>query len=98
MTIKPLDNTIFLRKKKLEDQVVNGIIIPYMVDTEPMEGSVVAVGPGRFDKKTNERIPPVLKIGDNVLYAKWSIKDVIVDGETLAVMIEDDIIGILKDR
>lgn len=95
--LKPLDDRIILRKVEAKQESAGGVLLPGNLEQEPMEGTVVAVGPGKYDNN-NERIPPVVKVGDRVLYGKWGIKDITVDGEELAVMIEDDIIGILTEK
>lgn len=94
MTIKPLHDRIFIKKQAEATQTDGGILLPDMFKQEPMEGVVVAVGPGIFEKGV--RIEPVVKVGDRVLFGKWTIKDVEIDGEELAAMREGDIIGILK--
>ena len=96
MTIQPLHDRIFIKKQAAVVQTDGGILLPDMIKQEPMEGVVVAVGPGAYKK--GERVEPVVKVGDRVLFGKWAIKDVEVDGEELATMKEGDIIGILKDK
>ena len=95
--LRPLDDRIILRKKEVKEVTDGGIFIPDMVKQEPMEGTVVAVGPGKYDEDNN-RIPPVVKVGDRVLFGKWAIKDLDVFDEELAVMREGDIIGILTEK
>jgi len=96
MSIQPLHDRIFIRKQAEVTQTEGGILLPDMIKQEPMEGVVVAVGPGAFVK--GERVEPVVKVGDRVLFGKWTIKDVEVDGEELAIMKEGDIVGILKEK
>lgn len=92
--IKPLDDRIFI--KRVEAQAVSdgGIILPETIEQTPMEGTVVAAGPGKY--KDGERIPLVVNVGDRVLFTSWASKEIEIDEETYSVMIEDDIIGILK--
>lgn len=97
MNLKPLDDRIILRKKEAEKTTDSGFIIPDSVEQESMEATVVAVGPGKFDKD-NKRIPPVVKVGDKVIFGKWAAKDIDVFDETLLVMREGDIIGILTEK
>lgn len=97
MNLRPLEDRIVLRKKEVKDVTDSGIFIPDTVEQEAMEGTVIAVGPGKIDKN-NEHIPPVVKVGDRVLFGKWAIKDIQVDNEELAIMREDDIIGILTEK
>lgn len=96
MTIQPLHDRIFIRKEAEVTQTDGGILLPDIFKQEPMEGVVVAVGPGAIEK--GKRIEPVVKVGDRVLFGKWTIKDVEIDGEELATMKEGDIIGILKEK
>lgn len=96
MGIQPLHDRIFIKKPAEVEQTIGGILLPDTLKQEPMEGEVVAVGPGAVEK--GERIPPVVKVGDRVLFGKWAIKDVVVDGEELAWMKEGDIIGILTEK
>lgn len=96
MTIQPLHDRIFIKKQAEVEQTIGGILLPDTLKQEPMEGIVVAVGPGAYEK--GERVPPVVKIGDRILFGKWAIKDVEVDGEEFATMKEGDIIGILKEK
>lgn len=95
--LRPLNDRIVLRKKEVSNVTNSGLLIPDTVDQEPMEGEVLAVGPGSLDKH-DKRIPPVVKVGDIVIYGKWAIKDIVVNDETLAIMSEDDIIGILVEK
>jgi chaperonin GroES len=90
----PLDDRIVIRKKVSATMTDGGVFLPETLEQEAMEGEVVAVGPGKYDKD-GERIPPVVAVGDFVIFGEWSAKDMLVDGEMLSVMREDDIIGIL---
>ena len=96
MSLQPLQDRILIRKKEVVEKTSGGILLPDVFKQEPMEGVVVAVGPGRYEK--NERVPPVVKVGDIVLFGKWGIKDIKVDGEEFAMMKEDDIIGIVTEK
>jgi len=97
MKIKPLEDRIFLRKIDAKTETSGGILLPGTLEQEPMEGIVVAIGPGINDEK-GERISPVVKINDRVVFGKWAIKDILVGDEELAVMRESDIIGILTEK
>jgi len=96
MDFKPLEDRIILRKIEAKEQSQGGVLLPSTVDQEPMEGVVVAIGPGAIDKN-GDVIEPVVAMGDRVLYGKWGIKDIIIDKEDYAVMREGDIIGILTE-
>ena len=92
---KPLHDKILIKRASRTEKTGGGILLPETVEQESMEGVIVAVGPGRYEN--GERIPPVVKVGDKVLFGKWAAKDVVINKEKFAIMREDDIIGILKD-
>jgi len=72
-----------------------GIIIPDTAKEKPMQGEVVAVGPGARDE-TGKVVPIELKAGDRVLFGKWSGTEVTIDGKELLIMKESDIMGVLE--
>ena len=96
MSIRPLHDRIFIKKKPEIKETDGGVLLPDTLKQEPMEGVVIAVGPGAMEN--GERVPPVVKVGDRVLFGKWAIKDIVIDGEELAWMSEGDIIGILTEK
>lgn len=91
--IKPLNDRIFIKRIEKATKTDGGIIIPDTSDQESMEGTVVAVGPGRYEN--GARVPLVVKKGDKVIFTKWASKDIVIDDVEYAVMNEEDIIGIL---
>ena len=95
MTLRPLQDRILVRRVEPEAKTVGGIFIPDTAQEKPMEGEVVAVGPGARDK--DGKLQPLdVKSGDHVLFAKWSGTEVKLDGEELMVMKESDIMGVLE--
>jgi chaperonin GroES len=74
-----------------------GIIIPDTAQEKPMQGKIIAVGPGGRDE-SGKLIPIDVKAGDYVLFGKWSGTEVKIDGEELLIMKESDIMGVLEDR
>jgi chaperonin GroES len=82
---------------KEEEKTRGGIIIPETAQEKPQEGEVVAVGPGTRDED-GERIALDVKVGDRILFGKWSGTEVKVDGEELLIMKESDIMGVIEQK
>ena len=94
MTLRPLQDRILVRRVEPEAKTVGGIFIPDTAQEKPMEGEVVAVGPGARDK--DGKLHPLdVKSGDHVLFGKWSGTEVKLDGEELMIMKETDVMGVL---
>ncbi len=95
MNFRPLHDRVLVRRIEEDEKTVNGIIIPDTAKEKPMQGEVLAVGPGARDE-TGKVVPLDVKVGDKVLFGKWSGNEVKIDGEELAIMKESDIMGVLK--
>ncbi len=95
MQIKPLHDRVVVRRIDEDEKSPGGIIIPDTAKEKPMQGEVVAVGPGARDED-GDRIQPDVKSGDTVLFGKWSGTEVKIDGEELLIMKESDIMGIIE--
>ena len=95
MRFHPLHDRVLLRRVEEEAQTAGGIIIPDTAKEKPMEGEILAVGPGNRDEK-GDRIPLDVKVGDHVLFGKWSGTETKINGEELMIMKESDIIGIIE--
>ena len=95
MKLRPLHDRVVVRRVKEEEKTKGGIIIPDTAKEKPQEGEVVAVGAGAFGDD-NERIALDVKVGDRVLFGKWSGTEVKVDGQDLLIMKESDILGIVE--
>jgi len=95
MNFRPLHDRVLVRRVEAEEKTAGGIIIPDTAKEKPQEGEVVAVGAGAFGDD-NERIALDVKVGDRVLFGKWSGTEVTVDGEELLIMKESDIMGVLE--
>ena len=95
MHIKPLHYRVVVLRIEEEERTRGGVIIPDTAKEKPMQGKVVAVGPGARDEKGN-RIAPDVKEGDTILFGKWSGTEVKIDGEELLIMKESDIMGIVE--
>jgi chaperonin GroES len=96
MKFKPMHDRVLVRRIEQEDKTSGGIIIPDTAKEKPMEGEVIAVGPGGRDE-TGKLIPIDVKTGDRVLFGKWSGTEVKIDGEELLIMKESDIMGVIED-
>jgi len=94
MKFRPLQDRVLVRRLDEDEKTAGGIIIPDTAQEKPTEGEVVAVGPGARDDQGN-LIPLDVKVGDRILFGKWSGNEVIIDGDDLVVMQESDIFGIL---
>ncbi len=95
MKFIPLHDRIAVKVKEQEEKTAGGIIIPDSAKEKPMQGTVKAVGNGARDDKGNH-IPLEVKEGSEVLFGKWAGQEVTVDGETLLIMKESDVMGILQ--
>ena len=94
MKFRPLHDRVVLRRIEEDSKTKGGIIIPDTAQEKPMQGEVIAVGPGGRDE-SGKLIPIDLKPGDFVLFGKWSGTEVKIDGEDLIIMKESDILGIV---
>lgn len=94
MKFRPLQDRVLIRPVAQDTKTSGGIIIPDTAQEKPMEGIVIAVGPGV--RLENGMISPMdVKIGDRVLYGKWTGSEIKIDGEDLVVMKEADIMGVI---
>ena len=94
MRLRPLQDRVLIRRAEPETKSAGGILIPEGVQEKPVEGEVVAIGPGARGKD-GELLPMGIKAGDLVLFNKWSGTEVKLQGEELMIMKEADIIGVL---
>ena len=91
---RPLHDRVVVKRIEAEQKTKGGIIIPDSAKEKPQEGEVVAVGPGGRDE-AGKLIPIDIKIGDKVLFGKWSGTEIKLDGEELIIMKEGDVMGII---
>ena len=94
MGFRPLHDRVVIRRVEAEEKSLGGIIIPDTAKEKPMEGEVVAVGPGARGEDGTVQ-PLDVKAGDRVLFGKWSGTEVKLDGEDLIIMKESDLMGII---
>ena len=95
MNFRPLQDRVLVRRIEQEEKTLGGIIIPDTAKEKPMEGEVIAAGPGARgdDGKLN---PLDVKVGDRVLFGKWSGTEIKIDGEEFLIMREEEVLGIVK--
>lgn len=96
MHFRPLHDRVLVRRIEAEEKTAGGIIIPDTAKEKPMEGEVVAVGPGARDE-SGKLVELAVKPGDRILFGKWSGTEVRIDGEDLLIMKESDILGIIEN-
>ena len=94
MKFRPLHDRVVVRRVDSDEKTAGGIIIPDSAKEKPMQGEVVAVGPGARDEQGN-LAPLDVKAGDKILFGKWSGTEITLDGEELLIMKESDILGII---
>ena len=94
MAFRPLGDRVAVRRVEEEAKTKGGIIIPDTAKEKPQEGEIIAAGPGAWDD-SGQRIEMDVKVGDRILFGKWSGSEVKIDGEELLIMKEADILGVL---
>ncbi|HNQ64066.1 MAG TPA: co-chaperone GroES [Syntrophorhabdaceae bacterium] len=96
MKIKPLQDRILVKRIEEEEKTKGGIIIPDAAKEKPQEGKVVAVGDGKV-LENGTKSPLTVKVGDKILFGKYSGTEIKVDGEEHLILREDDVLGIVED-
>ena len=97
MKFRPLGDRVLVKRVEEETTTKGGIIIPETAQEKPQEGEVIGVGPGARDED-GERIELDVKVGDRILFGKWSGTEVKIDGEELLIMKESDIMGVIEEK
>ena len=95
MAFRPLHDRVVVRRLDAEQKTAGGIIIPDTAKEKPQEGEVVAVGPGARDD-AGKLVALDVRVGDRVLFGKWSGTEVRIDGQDLLIMKESDIMGVVE--
>ena len=95
MNFRPLHDRVLVRRIDAEEKTAGGIIIPDTAKEKPQEGEVIAVGPGARDE-TGKLIPLDVKVGDHILFGKWSGTEIKLNGEDLLIMKESDVMGVIE--
>ena len=94
MNFRPLHDRVVVKRVNAEEKTAGGIIIPDTAQEKPMEGEVIAAGPGARNE-AGALVPLDVKAGDRILFGKWSGTEVKIDGKELLIMKESDIMGII---
>ena len=97
MKFRPLHDRIVVRRVEEDTKTKGGIIIPDTAQEKPMQGEVIAVGPGARDD-SGKLVPLDVKAGDRVLFSKWSGTEVKIDGTEYLIMKESDIMGVMDKK
>ncbi len=93
-SVAPLADRVVVRASEETEQMRGGLFIPDTAKEKPMQGEVIAVGPGRYEK--DKRVPMELKVGDKVLYGKYSGTEVTIDNEPLLILREADVLAVVN--
>jgi chaperonin GroES len=94
VTVIPLSDRVVIKALADSEQMRGGLYIPDTAKEKPQQGEIIAVGPGRFEK--DKRVPMDVKVGDKVLYGKYSGTEVTIDGEQLLILRESDVLAVLN--
>jgi chaperonin GroES len=95
MTFRPLHDRILVRRIEAEEKSAGGIIIPDTAKEKPQQGEVIAVGPGARDE-SGRLVRLDVKVGDRILFGKWSGTEIRLRGEDLLIMKESDVMGVIE--
>ncbi len=93
--LKPLSDYLLIEPVEKDTTLPSGIVIPDTAKEKPLEGKVIAVGPGKRDDSGN-RIPMEIKVGDTVMYKKWGGTEIKLDGKDMLLVREEDILAIVE--
>ncbi len=96
MKLKPLGDRVLIKALEAKEKTKGGIVLPDTVKEKPQEGKIVAIGEGKRGDD-GKLIPVSLKVGDKVLYGKYSGTEVTVDEEEYLIVKEDDVLGVIAD-
>jgi chaperonin GroES len=96
VNIKPLEDRILVQSLEAEQTTASGLVIPDTAKEKPQEGTVIAVGPGRFDESGEKRIPLDVKVGDVVIYSKYGGTEVKYSGQEYLLLAARDILAIVE--
>ncbi|OQX86349.1 MAG: co-chaperone GroES [Candidatus Omnitrophica bacterium 4484_70.2] len=95
MKIKPLGDRVLIKPSEEKERTKGGIVLPDTAKEKPQEGKIVAVGEGR-KTEDGKTIPLTLKVGDRVLYGKYSGTEITIDGEEYLIMREEDVLAVIE--
>lgn len=92
MVLRPLADRVVVKPIQAEEKTKGGIVLPDTAKEKPQEGEIIAVGPGKFEH--GSKVPMELKVGDRVLYSKYSGSEIKVDGEEYLIVRESDVLAV----
>ncbi|WP_254017349.1 co-chaperone GroES [Mesorhizobium escarrei] len=95
MAFRPLHDRVLVRRIEVDEKTAGGIIIPDTAKEKPQEGEVIAAGPGARDD-SGQLQPLDVKVGDRILFGKWSGTEIKLNGEDLLIMKESDVLGVIE--
>jgi chaperonin GroES len=95
MKVAPLADRVVVKPLEDGETMRGGLYIPDTAKEKPQQGEIVAVGPGRVDEKSGNRVPMEVKVGDKVLYAKYAGSEVTIDGEQRLILRESDVLAVI---
>lgn len=95
MTFRPLHDRILVRRIEVDEKTAGGIIIPDTAKEKPQEGEVIAAGPGARDD-SGQLQPLDVKVGDRILFGKWTGTEIKLNGEDLLIIKESDVLGVIE--
>jgi chaperonin GroES len=93
--LKPLDDRIIVHANEADQTTASGLVIPDTAKEKPQEGTVIAVGPGRFNEDGDERVPMDVAVGDTVIYSKYGGTEVKVEGEDYLILSARDVLAVV---
>ena len=96
MNLKPLDDRIVVKPNEAEQTTASGLVIPDTAKEKPQQGTVLAVGPGRWSDDEGQHFPLDVKVGDTVLYSKYGGTEISVDGEDLLILSSRDVLATIS--
>ncbi|MGD0488067.1 MAG: co-chaperone GroES [Syntrophorhabdales bacterium] len=96
MKVKPLQDRLVIKRLEEEEKTKGGIIIPDAAKEKPQEGRVIAVGEGKV-LESGQRSPVSVKVGDKILFGKYSGTEIKIDGEEHLILREDDVLAVIED-
>lgn len=96
MNLKPLDDRIVVKPNEAEERTASGLVIPDTAKEKPQQGSVLAVGPGRWSDDGGKHHALDIKVGDTVLYSKYGGTEVTIEGQDLLILTSRDVLAIVE--
>jgi|SRR5262245_778122 chaperonin GroES len=97
-SLKPLEDRIVVQANEGDEMTSSGLVIPDTAKEKPQEGTVVAVGEGRWDEDGEKRIPVDVKVGDTVIYSKYGGTEVKVEGDEYLILSARDVLAVVNKK